>query len=51
MIFALLSAVFAVLVAIFGKIGLEKVDANTATAVRVVIMVLFLVDGILIAFG
>jgi bacterial/archaeal transporter family protein len=49
-IFAFLSAVFASLVAIFGKIGLEKVDANTATAIRAVIMTLFLV-GVIIAQG
>ncbi|CAH0122177.1 hypothetical protein PAE9249_04724 [Paenibacillus sp. CECT 9249] len=43
LIFALLSAVMAALVAIFGKIGLSGIDANTATAVRAVIMALFLV--------
>jgi len=41
-IFALLSAVTASFVAIFGKIGLEGVDSNTATFVRAVIMALFL---------
>lgn len=41
--FALLSAVTAALVAIFGKIGLQTVDANTATAIRAIIMALFLV--------
>jgi transporter family protein len=34
LVFALLSAVFAALVAIFGKIGLEGIDANTATMIR-----------------
>ena len=42
-IFASLSAVFAALVAIFGKIGLEKVDSTTATAIRAVIMAVFLI--------
>ena len=42
LIFALLSAVTASLVAIFGKIGLQTVDANTATAIRAVIMAIFL---------
>ncbi len=37
-IFALLSAFMASLVAIFGKIGLEGIDTNTATAIRAVIM-------------
>lgn len=43
LIFALLSAVTAALVAIFGKIGLQEIDANTATAVRAVIMAIFLI--------
>ncbi|HHV81513.1 MAG TPA: EamA family transporter [bacterium] len=42
LVFALLSAVTASLVAIFGKIGLKGVDANTATAVRAVVMAVFL---------
>lgn len=41
--YALLSAVFASLVAIFGKVGLKDIDSNTATAIRAVIMALFLV--------
>ncbi|QAA30509.1 EamA family transporter [Clostridium manihotivorum] len=41
-VFAMLSAVFAALVAIFGKIGLKSVDANTATAIRSIIMAAFL---------
>ncbi|URZ04609.1 EamA family transporter [Clostridium felsineum] len=48
LIFALLSAVTAALVAIFGKIGLKSADANTATAVRSIIMAIFLV--LIIAF-
>jgi len=43
LLFALLSAFFASLVAIFGKIGLQGVDTNVATAIRAVIMALFLV--------
>jgi transporter family protein len=43
LIFALLSAVTAALVAIFGKMGLEGVDANTATMIRAGIMFAFLV--------
>lgn len=42
LVFALLSAVTASLVAIFGKIGLKGIDANTATAIRAVIMAIFL---------
>jgi transporter family protein len=42
LLFALLSAIFAALVAIFGKIGLQGIDSNTATAIRAVIMALFL---------
>jgi transporter family protein len=38
LIFAILSAVFAALVTIFGKIGLESVDANAATMIRAGIM-------------
>ncbi|WAM30801.1 EamA family transporter [Caldicellulosiruptor naganoensis] len=43
LIFGLLSALFASLVAIFGKIGLKNLDTNVATAIRAVIMALFLV--------
>jgi len=48
LIFAILSAITAALVAIFGKIGLESVDANTATMIRAGIMFAFLV--LVIAF-
>src|SRR3989344_5075556 len=41
-IFALLSAVFASLVAIFGKIGIANVDSTLATSVRAVVMTGFL---------
>jgi len=40
---ALLSAVFAALVAIFGKIGLAGIDSTLATTVRSLVMALFLV--------
>ncbi|NLP41565.1 MAG: EamA family transporter [Veillonellaceae bacterium] len=50
LIFALLSALAASLVAIFGKIGLQTADANTATAVRAIIMAVFLV-GVVIFQG
>jgi bacterial/archaeal transporter family protein len=42
LVYALLSAVTAALVGIFGKMGLKTIDANTATAVRSVIMTAFL---------
>jgi len=42
-LYALLSAIFAALVAIFGKIGISGVDSTLATTVRAVIMALFLV--------
>jgi transporter family protein len=47
LVFALLSAIFAALVAIFGKIGLEGIDTNTATMIRAGIMFGFLVLVIL----
>lgn len=40
--YALLSAVFAALVAIFGKIGLQNIDSTLATTVRSAVMALFL---------
>ena len=48
LIFAFLSAVAASAVAIFGKIGLQGIDSNTATAIRAVIMALFLIAVILL---
>ncbi len=48
LIFALLSAITAALVSIFGKIGLKGIDANTATAVRSIIMATFLAFVVLI---
>ncbi|ATA26996.1 hypothetical protein BIY26_14590 [Brenneria goodwinii] len=50
LIYALLSALCAALVAIFGKIGLQNLDANTATAIRAVVMALFLV-GVVVVQG
>ncbi len=48
LVFALLSAVFASLVAIFGKIGLQNVDSHTATAIRAIVMAVFLIAVVLI---
>lgn len=48
-IFALLSAISAAAVAIFGKIGLQGIDPNTATAIRAIVMALFLVTFVLIS--
>jgi bacterial/archaeal transporter family protein len=42
-VFAFLSALMAALVAIFGKLGLAKMDSTLATTVRSVIMAAFLV--------
>ncbi|HYD02938.1 MAG TPA: EamA family transporter [Alphaproteobacteria bacterium] len=48
LIFAILSAVCAAAVAIFGKIGLQGIDPNTATAIRAIVMAIFLVTFVLI---
>lgn len=48
LLFALLSAVTAAFVAIFGKIGLKGIDSNTATALRAVIMAVFLFIVVLV---
>ena len=40
-IYAILSAFFASLVAIFGKIGIKVVDSNLAVAIRTIIIVIF----------
>jgi bacterial/archaeal transporter family protein len=40
-VYAILSAFFASLVAIFGKIGIKGVDSNLAVAIRTVIIVVF----------
>jgi transporter family protein len=46
-LYAVLSAVFAALVAILGKMGIASVDPTLATAVRAVIMAVFLVLAVL----
>ena len=43
LVYAVLSAVMAALVSIFGKIGLQGLDADTATVIRAVIMALVLI--------
>ncbi|MCX7780684.1 MAG: EamA family transporter [Negativicutes bacterium] len=48
LIYALLSALFASLVAIFGKIGLQSVDANTVSATRAVVMAIFLLGVVFV---
>lgn len=50
LIYALLAAVTAAFVAIFGKIGLKDIDANSATAIRSIIMALFLL-GVVVVQG
>lgn len=42
-IYALLSALFASLVAIFGKIGLQNIDSTIATTIRSIVMAVFLI--------
>jgi bacterial/archaeal transporter family protein len=49
-IYALISAFFAALTTIFSKIGVENVDANLATAVRTVV-ILLIAWGIVLAQG
>jgi transporter family protein len=49
-VLAVLDAFFAALVAIFAKIGLQGVDSNVATAVRAIVMTVFMV-GFVIAIG
>lgn len=44
---AALSAIFAALVAIFAKIGLEGIDPSVGAAVRAIIMMLFMVAVVL----
>ncbi|GHV48374.1 membrane protein [Synergistales bacterium] len=51
LLYALLSAAAASLVAIFGKIGLRGIDANAATAVRSVIMAVFLIGVVTMRGG
>jgi len=40
-LYAVLSAVFGALVAIFGKIGVRDVDSNLAVALRTIVIVCF----------
>jgi len=47
---ALLSAVFAALTAVFAKIGLERIDSDFATLIRTVVVVLAL-GGLVAATG
>jgi transporter family protein len=49
-VLAVLDAFFAALVAIFAKVGLQGVDSNVATAVRAIVMTVFIV-GFVIAMG
>lgn len=44
-LYALISAVFAATVAIFGKIGLKNVDTTLATAIRATVMATFMVTA------
>lgn len=48
LIYALLAAITAALVALLGKIGLQSIDVNIATAIRSVIMALFLIGVVII---
>lgn len=48
LLYALLSALCAAAVALFVKVGLQNLDANTATAVRAVVMALFLVGVVVV---
>src|SRR6476660_137687 len=50
LVWALLSAVFAALTAIFAKIGVENVNSDLATLIRTVVIVLVL-GAILVATG
>lgn len=49
-VYALLSAVFAALVAVFAKIGIKGVDSDLATSIRTVV-ILLIAWGIVIAKG
>ena len=50
LVYALLSALCAAFVSIFGKVGLTGLDSSAATAVRAAIMALFLM-GVVVAEG
>jgi transporter family protein len=47
-VYALLAALFAALVAILGKVGIKGVDPTLATAIRSVVMMVFLVGAALV---
>lgn len=47
LVFAVLSAFFAALVAIFAKIGLQSIDSTVGTAARAIVMMLFIVIFVL----
>ncbi len=49
-IYALLSAFFAALVAVFAKVGIKGVDSDLATAIRTIV-ILLIVWGIVLAKG
>ena len=49
-IYALLSAFFAALVAVFAKVGIKGVDSDLATAIRTIV-ILFIAWGIVIGKG
>lgn len=49
-VYALLSALFAALVAVFAKIGIKGVDSDVATAIRTV-LILLIAWGVVIAKG
>jgi transporter family protein len=49
-VLAVLDAFFAALVAIFAKVGLQGVDSNVATAVRAIVMTVF-IAGFVVAIG
>lgn len=48
LLYALLSAFSAAFVSIFGKVGLQGIDSNVATAVRSIIMAVFLVGVVFV---
>lgn len=50
LVYALLSALCAAFVSVFGKVGVAGLDSSAATAVRAVIMAVFLV-GVVVAEG
>ena len=47
-LWALLSALFAALTAIFGKVGVQRIDSDFATLIRVVVILVFLAVLVLV---